>query len=292
MKPFAFEYYQPANLKELLGLLNQFGDSAKLIAGGQSLAPMMNMRMANFEQLIDINQLSKLAYIEHIQDRIHLGAMTRHHEVAASEMIQQGCPLLSFAASTIGHYVIRQQGTLGGSLCHADPAAQMPLIALTLNASFHTQNIDRERTLTAADFYTGAMSTSLEKNEILKSISYPIFTKDTAWAFEMFNRRHGDYAIVSVALCVEFDSDFVIQKIRIGLNGVSDFAHDYSIFCDPFLKLPYSSIWLEDLIDHLQSVFQPFDDEKISASYRLDLSKTLMKKAFHRAINHYSSSRT
>jgi carbon-monoxide dehydrogenase medium subunit len=292
MKPFAFEYYQPENLQELLGLLNQFGDSAKLIAGGQSLAPMMNMRMANFDQLIDINQLTKLAYIEQIQDRIHLGAMTRHQEVAASELIQQRCPLLSFAASTIGHYVIRQRGTIGGSLCHADPAAQMPLIALTMDTSFHIQSIDRERTLTAADFYTGAMSTSLEKNEILKSISYPIFTKDTAWAFEMFNRRHGDYAIVSVALCVEFDSDFVIQKIRIGLNGVSDFARDYSSYCDPFLKLPYSSIWLEDLIDHLQSTFQPFDDERISASYRLDLSKSLIRKAFHRAINHYSFSRT
>jgi carbon-monoxide dehydrogenase medium subunit len=282
MKPAAFTYYQPMDLQDLLLQLSQSGGS-KIIAGGQSLAPMMNMRMAHIEQLIDINSLTELSFIKADQDQVMIGAMTRHHEIATSEILQNQCPLLAFAAKTIGHYVIRQRGTIGGSLCHADPAAQMPLIALTLNANFHIKSVEQDRTINARDFFQGAMTTALGENEFLYAISYPCISDNTAWAFELFNRRHGDYAIVSVALSVEFDASQKIRKIRIGLNGVADFAKDYSSHCDVFLNQAYSEQWLEALTEHLTSKFLPFDEERISASYRLDLSKSLISKAFRRA---------
>ncbi len=281
MKPAAFQYHQPCTMQDLLALLDQ-QSGTKMIAGGQSLAPMMNMRMAHIEQLIDINQLPELAFIQDGQNQVMIGAMTRHHEVASSDLLQRKCPLLAYAAQTIGHYVIRQRGTIGGSLCHADPAAQMPLIALTLNAHFHIKSIQQDRVISAAEFFQGAMTTALQENEFLYSIAYPCFSNKTAWAFEMFNRRHGDYAIVSVALSVEYDDDEVIRNIRIGLNGVADFAHDYSLDCAPFLNQTFSEKWLEDLSQHLMSQFLPFDEERISASYRLDLAKTLITKAFQR----------
>jgi len=282
MKPAAFQYHQPSTMQDLLALLDQ-QSGTKMIAGGQSLAPMMNMRMAHIEQLIDINQLPELTFIQDEQNQVMIGAMTRHHEVASSDLLKTKCPLLANAAQTIGHYVIRQRGTIGGSLCHADPAAQMPLIALTLNAHFHIKSIQQDRVISAAEFFQGAMTTALQENEFLYSIAYPRFSNKTAWAFEMFNRRHGDYAIVSVALSVEYDDDEVIRNIRIGLNGVADFAHDYSQDCSPFLNQAFSEKWLEDLSQHLMSKFSPFDEERISASYRLDLAKTLITKAFHRA---------
>ncbi len=263
-------------------MLDQY-PGTKMIAGGQSLAPMMNMRMAHIEQLIDLDLLSELSGIKAASSQVVIGAMTRHHVVANSAILQQQCPLLAAAAKTIGHYVIRQRGTIGGSLCHADPAAQMPLIALTLNAQFHVKSLGQERTIAATDFFQGAMTTALQENEFLYAISYPCFSHQTAWAFELFNRRHGDYAIVSVALAVEYDASHLIRNIRIGLNGVADFAKDYSADCEAFLHQPYSEQWVAELTQHLMSKFAPFDEERISASYRLDLSKSLITSAFQRA---------
>ncbi len=263
-------------------MLDQYSGT-KIIAGGQSLAPMMNMRMAHIEQLIDINQLSELSFIEEKNNQVMIGSMTRHHEIANSALLQSKCPLLSFAANTIGHYVIRQRGTIGGSLCHADPAAQMPLIALTLNANFHVRSVADEITVSASEFFQGAMTTVMQENEFLYAISYPCFAGKTAWAFELFNRRHGDYAIVSVALSVEYDENQVIRNIHIGLNGMSDFPQNYSMDCQAFLNHSFSEQWLEELTQHLMSRFSPFDEERISADYRLDLSKELITRAFHRA---------
>lgn len=282
MKPAAFSYQQPSNLQELLILLNQ-DHGSKIIAGGQSLAPMMNMRMAHIEQLLDLQQLAELSFIREQAPQVMIGAMTRHHEVASSAVVQRHCPLLAAAANTIGHYVIRQRGTIGGSLCHADPAAQMPLIATTLNAQFHIKSIEQDRTLFAADFFQGAMSTALQENEFLYAISYPCLTNQTVWAFELFNRRHGDYAIVSVAVCVDYDADQIIRQIRLGLNGVADFPQEYSGHCVDFLGHKFSRTWLEELTQHLLSKFTPFDEERISATYRLELAHALITKAFLRA---------
>jgi len=291
MKPAPFQYHQPTNTQELLALLDLYRSNAKIISGGQSLAPMMNMRMAHIEELIDINQLSDLSFINQSQNQVKIGSMTRHEQVASSELINKHCPLLSYVAGTIGHYVIRQRGTIGGSLCHADPVAQMPLIALTLDANFHIKSIHEERQIRASDFFLGAMTTCLQENEFLQAISYPCFSNETAWAFELFNRRHGDYAIVSVALCLDYDNNQVIRNIRIGLNGVSDFAQDYSSACSSFLNQTFSEKWLDELTHYLLANFSPFDDERISSKYRLELAKTLIKKAFFRANQNYLKSR-
>ena len=262
MKPAIFDYHQPESIAQVLDLLKKYQGNAKIIAGGQSLAPMINMRMAHMQALIDIHQLSELSFIQDRNNALEVGSLTTHHAVATSVLVQKNCPLLSYAASTIGHYVIRQRGTIGGSLCHADPAAQMPLIALTLGANFHIKGLENNRIVSASDVY---------KRQ-----------PQTKWAFELFNRRHGDYAIVSVALCVDYDKDHHVKNIRIGLNGTADFAKDYSKECQPYLNHKYTKDWLDDLCNHLIKQFTPFDDERISATYRLELAKKLIQNAFQR----------
>jgi carbon-monoxide dehydrogenase medium subunit len=143
--------------------------------------------------------------------------LTTHNAVATSASgAKKSVHYCLYAASTIGHYVIRQRGTIGGSLCHADPAAQMPLIALTLGANFHIKGLNSNRITSAENFYLGAMTSCLAEDELLTAISYPSISPNTLWAFELFNRRHGDYAIVSVALCVDYDSNHQVKNIRIG----------------------------------------------------------------------------
>ena len=134
MKPVAFDYFRPSSLEEALQQLAACGESAKLIAGGQSLGPMLNMRLATPSGLIDLNDLTELAYIRDVGDTLEIGALTRHDQIAESKLVQARCPLLAQAAKTIGHYAIRQRGTIGGSLAHADPVAQLPLISMTLEA--------------------------------------------------------------------------------------------------------------------------------------------------------------
>ena len=282
MKPAIFDYHQPDSIAQVLDLLKKYQGNAKIIAGGQSLAPMINMRMAHMQALIDIHQLSELSFIQDRNNALEVGSLTTHHAVATSVLVQKNCPLLSYAASTIGHYVIRQRGTIGGSLCHADPAAQMPLIALTLGANFHIKGLENNRIVSAEDFYLGAMTSCLAEDEFLAGISYPIISPETKWTFELFNRRHGDYAIVSVALCVDYDKDHHVKNIRIGLNGTADFAKDYSKECQPYLNHKYTKDWLDDLCNHLIKQFTPFDDERISATYRLELAKKLIQNAFQR----------
>lgn len=289
MKPAAFEYYQPETITEALELLVHYQGNAKIIAGGQSLAPMMNMRMAHMQAIIDVNGLTELANIQDHEESLIIGALTRHEVVASNALIRSKCPLLAYAANTIGHYVIRQRGTIGGSLCHADPAAQMPLIAMTLGTKFNIKSKNQERTILAKDFYLGAMTSSLAEDEMVCSISYPHISPTTSWAFEIFNRRHGDYAIVSVALCVDYDSNQCVQNIRIGLNGTSDFAKDYSQECQSYLNQSFSLPWLNALTDHLISKFTPFDDKQISATYRLELAKKLIQNAFLRTFQNFSS---
>ncbi len=202
MKPAAFTYLRPVSIDDALRQLAELGPQAKVIAGGQSLGPMMNMRLARPAQLIDLNDLTELAYVREAGDWIRVGALTRHYQIAESALVRRHCPLLSQAAQTIGHYAIRQRGTIGGSLAHADPAAQLPLIAVTLGARFNLMRRASRRQVDAGDFFVSAMTTSLAPDELIESIDFPKALAGEAASFRMFNRRHGDYAIVAVAATV------------------------------------------------------------------------------------------
>lgn len=198
MKPARFAYASPATLPEALSLLAEHED-ARIIAGGQSLVPMMNMRIAQPELLVDINRIEGLSGVHLDGNHLVIGTLTRHADLAANELVREHAPILAHAAGTIGHVAIRQRGTIGGSLSHADPAAQLPLIAMLLDAEINVQSAEGERTIPAVEFFETLFTTTLEPGEMVVSIRVPVLPKGHGWGFGLFNRRSGDFAEVSCA---------------------------------------------------------------------------------------------
>jgi carbon-monoxide dehydrogenase medium subunit len=220
VKPAAFAYHRPDSVEEALRQLAACGSSAKVLAGGQSLGPMMNMRLASPSDLIDLNDLTELAYVRTAGDMLEIGALTPHVKIATSPLVLERCPLLAAASSTSGHYAIRQRGTLGGSLAHADPAAQLPLIAVTLGAQIELVSSRATRIVAAVDFFQSVMATALAPDEIIRCVRFPVKQPHEGASYQIFNRRHGDYAIVAAAASVVLDGDRV-ASLRVGLSGVA-----------------------------------------------------------------------
>jgi carbon-monoxide dehydrogenase medium subunit len=223
MKPAAFDYHRPQTREEALDLLAEYGD-AKPLAGGQSLIPAMNFRLATPAVLVDLNAVGDLAYIEQNGD-VRLGAMTRHRAVERDERIRRAVPLLHEAMPFIAHAAIRTRGTIGGSLAHADPAAELPAVMLVLNATIRVQCCHAARDIDAADFFTGLFSTALQPGELVTEIVIPIASGGalrTGSAFAEFSRRHGDFALAGVAARVTRGADGRCTGARVALFGVGD----------------------------------------------------------------------
>lgn len=283
MKPVAFSYHRPASLDEALQQLAACGDSAKLIAGGQSLGPMMNMRLAMPSDLIDLNDLTELAYVREVGDMLEIGALTRHHQVEESELVMTRCPLLGQAARTIGHYAIRQRGTLGGSLAHADPAAQLALIAVTLDAQLDIVSLRGQRTISAADFFLSVMATVLETDEVIRSVRFPKTAPDEGTSFKLFNRRHGDFAIVAVAVTMAMHEQKV-QRLRLGVSGIGPVPQAFDALAQRFVGHAPEPAWIAELAAAVRNAVTPEDDVRIPAAYRSELTQTLVARALERAL--------
>jgi len=219
MKPAAFEYYDPTTADEALALLAELGDEAKLLAGGQSLIPLMNMRLAKPANLVDLGRIAGLDYVQDRGDALALGALTRHRTVETSPLIRTACPVLAAAAEQIGHFQIRERGTLGGTLAHADPAAEIPLIATLLDAELTIRSADGERVATPADFFLTVFMTTLDASEMITEARFRKLRPREGWAVREFTRRHGDFALVAVAATVELDGSGVIRSARLSLGG-------------------------------------------------------------------------
>jgi CO/xanthine dehydrogenase FAD-binding subunit len=202
MKPAPFQYYAPTTVDEALTLLADNAGDGKLLAGGQSLVPAMNFRLAQPAALIDLNGVPELAYIRAEGGDLQIGAMTRQRSLERSTQVAQIAPLLAATMPYIAHTQIRNRGTLGGSLAHADPAAELPAVMVALDAQFHLANLEGHRVLGAADFYQGLFTTALDPDEMLVRIDIPALPPGSGWSFHEFARRHGDYAIVGVAAVV------------------------------------------------------------------------------------------
>lgn len=284
MKPAAFDYFRPSSLEEALEQLAAAGESAKVIAGGQSLGPMLNMRLATPSDLIDLNDLTELAYIREVGDALEIGALTRHDQIAESKLVQARCPLLAQAAKTIGHYAIRQRGTMGGSLAHADPAAQFPLIATTLNAKIEIVKLGGQRSLPASAFFQSVMATALAPDEIIRCVRFPKLAENEGTSFQLFNRRHGDYAIVAVAATVALDGDRV-SRVRVGLSGVSAIPQVWEDAVSPFVGRTASAAWAAEVALAVRAAVSPEDDPRISAVYRKELTQTLVERALVHALS-------
>jgi CO/xanthine dehydrogenase FAD-binding subunit len=205
MKPAPFAYVAPRSLAEALALMARHGDEGKALAGGQSLLPVLNFRLAQPAVLVDINGVRELERLDAGGDGLHMGALTRHRALERDPLVAKHAPLLAEAVHHIAHPQIRNRGTVGGSLAHADPKAELPALAVALGARFRLQRQGGERWVDAADFYTGLFSTALEPDELLTEIVWPPLPVRSGWAFEEAARRHGDYAQVGVAAVVRLD---------------------------------------------------------------------------------------
>ncbi|BBC30505.1 hypothetical protein SGFS_017990 [Streptomyces graminofaciens] len=223
MKPPPFAYESPESLDSALAVLADAGDDAKPLAGGQSLIPLLNLRFASPAMLVDLNRLVDLEYVRVDGDTLRIGALTRHSTVEHSPDVAEHHPLLAQAMRFVAHPQVRNRGTIGGTVAHADPAAEVPLVMLLSDARFTACSIRGEREIAARDFFLSIYTTTLEPDEIITEVSLPItprrHDRARASSFREFARRHGDYAIGGAAAIVELDADGVCTDVRIGLLG-------------------------------------------------------------------------
>jgi carbon-monoxide dehydrogenase medium subunit len=196
--PAAFDYVRASSADEAVSLLTQYGDESKLLAGGHSLLPLMKLRLAIPSVLVDIGRLRDLSYVRDDGDVVAVGALTRHHDIAGSSLLQEQMPLLPAAAATIGDPQVRHRGTIGGSLVHGDPASDLPAVVLALGGTLVVRGPSGERTVAADDFFTGFLETAVQPDELLTEIRLPK-VPGAGWSFQKFHRRAQDWAIVGVA---------------------------------------------------------------------------------------------
>jgi carbon-monoxide dehydrogenase medium subunit len=283
VKPSGFSYHHPRTLAEALALLATHGDAAKVISGGQSLVPVMNMRLAAPAELIDLNGIADLVRIRPQGSALEIGALTRHYQLVDSSLLRSHCPLLPQAAQTIGHYAIRQRGTLGGSLAHADPTAQLPLAAVTLGAEIEMASVRGRRTLGASEFFVSLMTTSLAPDELVVAARFPVAAKGEGAAFRLFNRRRGDFAIVAVAATVTLQGDRIAQ-LRIGVGGAGPVPLSLNALARQYAGQIANPACISEIAGAVRGAIAPADDARISAEFRKELAETLTERALTRAL--------
>lgn len=219
MKPPPFSYHDPRTVAEAVGLLATL-DNAKVLAGGQSLMPMLAMRFVLPDHVVDINRIDGLSYIREAGDALEIGAMTRQRDIEFSDVVAARCPLLREAILNVGHRQTRNRGTIGGSLCHLDPSAELVTVAAALDATVTIAGRDGERTVAFADFPQGYMTPAVGPDELLTRVRFPLWRPGHGHAFIEFARRHGDFAIVSAAALIDEDASGRIARASVTVGGV------------------------------------------------------------------------
>jgi aerobic carbon-monoxide dehydrogenase medium subunit len=281
MKPPAFSYHDPRNVADAVALLASL-DNAKLLAGGQSLMPMLNMRYVLPDHVIDLNRVDGLSYIRESDGALEIGAMTRQRDIEFSDLVRKRCPLMHEAIAQVGHRQTRNRGTLGGSLCHLDPAAELVAVAAALDAKVTVAGKTGARDIDFAAFPVAYMTPALELDELLTGASFPCWSERHGSAFVEFSRRHGDFAIVSAAALLEEDGAGKVTRASVTLGGlgpapvrageveralIGEKIDDKRLreFCEPLRKL--------DAVDDIHA----------PASYRQHLATVLSRRALLKA---------
>jgi CO/xanthine dehydrogenase FAD-binding subunit len=219
MKPPLFDYVVPASIDRAVAALAEAGGDAKILAGGQSLVPMLNFRLLRPAVLVDINRIPDLAFIEENAVSVRIGAMTRHYQLETSPVIARQFPVVSCAMTHVAHLAIRNRGTIGGSLSHADPAAELPMLAMLLDAELHIASSEGTRPVAARDFFLDALTVDLGGADIVTEIVLSKLPPNTGWGFEEVARRHGDFALAAVAATLTVSGGAIAQA-RLALTGV------------------------------------------------------------------------
>lgn len=284
MKPAPFDYHAPTRLEDALQLLAEHGSDAKPLAGGQSLVPAMNFRLAQPAVLVDLNGVAKLAHVTWERDGgLRLGAMTRQRVLERDRLVADQAPLLAEAAPHIAHEQIRNRGTIGGSLAHADPASELPAVMVALGARFRVRSLAGERWVPAADFFVGLFTTVLEPGELLVEVEVPPRPVGAGWGFEEAARRHGDYALAGVAAQVELAGDGRCSEARVVLFGVGEGPTSSPAARDALLGVKATDAVVRAAAAAVERDIEPSSDIHASAAYRRHLAQVLTRRALSRA---------
>lgn len=284
MKAANFHYHAPQSLQQALQAL-QAHQNAKALAGGQSLMPMMNFRIAQPDHLVDLNGVAGLAGIRVGSEGVDIGAMTRQCDVLASAPLQRTLPIVAEALGHVGHLQTRNRGTVGGSLCHADPAAEIPTVCLALDATLRVQSAVRPRDVAMRDWALGYLFTSIEADELLTAIHLPAWPAGHGWSFVEFARRHGDFAIVSVAALLALDTAGRAVRLAIAVGGYGDrplrLPALEAALTGQRLDAPsiHAALGTAALVDE-----EPVADAYVSAEYRQHLARVLVRRALMTAL--------
>jgi carbon-monoxide dehydrogenase medium subunit len=270
-------------MKEAVAALAAAGEDGKIIAGGQSLVPMMNFRLLNPSVLIDINRIPGMGDIQEQPDGgLKIGALTRHHALETSAVVKRLYPVMHAAMQQVAHLAIRNRGTIGGSITHADPAAELPMLMKLLDAQITLISSKGTRTVEADDFFLGALTVDVQENELVTEINLPPLPQGAGWAFEEVARRAGDFALAAVGVVLHVEQDKIVEA-RIGLMGVADTPARmneaetilFNQSCDPAT--------LDDVVRAVLQAIEPSTDLHASAEYRLHLTEILVRRALQSA---------
>ncbi len=285
MKPPRFAYHDPSTRSEVLALLETYTDDAKVLAGGQSLVPLLNMRLAQPAHLLDINRLPDLTYIREVDGGLAIGSLTRQRDIERSSLVRRLCPLLAEAIPFIGHAPIRSRGTVGGSLAHADPAAELPAVLLALGGYVHAESHTGSRQIPAEAFFVSQLQTSLAPTELLTEAWFPIAPLRSGAAFVEVSRRHGDFALVGVAAQLTLHENGTIAAAHLALMGVAATPVRAEAAEASLLGQHPDEEAFTAAAKQITAALDPDTDLHASAEYRRSVAVVLVNRALHTAAN-------
>ena len=290
MNPRSFEYFAPSSLSEVLGLLHEHQDEAKIIAGGQSLLPLMKMRLFSPRYLIDLRNVTGLSYIREDELGVRIGAMTPHRVIEASPVVRSNCPVLSEAAGMIGDPLIRNRGTIGGSLCHADPSADFPAIILALDGKLVVMGKDGERTFEAGQFFLDTFATALKPNEVLTEVWLPKMAANSVAVYERLSRGPGGFALVGAVVFLRMVGQRC-ETVRVALSGVAPTPIRSKAAEDALEGKMLSDELIRNASGHAAEGLNPASIVHASTEYQLAMVEVITRRALERCSHRIESGR-
>ena len=282
MIPALFEYHRPRSLEEAISLLTKHGDDARVVAGGHSLIPMMKLRLANPEHLIDLQEVAELRNIRTEAGALVIGAMTTQHELIASNVLATNCPIIREAALQISDPQVRYCGTIGGNVANGDPGNDMPAVMMALGATYRVKGPDRERNIPAREFYKGALLTALKEGEILTSIAIPLPPKGHGYAYEKQKRKIGDYATAAAAVILTM-SGGTCASAAVALTNVASTPLFAAAAGEAIVGTRLDRAAVAEAVNRARKITQPSSDGRGPADYRTHIAGVMVVRAITRA---------
>lgn len=282
----AFEYYAPESIKEAIDLLRQHGEKAKVLAGGQSLLPIMKLGLSDFDHLIDLKRIKDMNYIKDTGNAsIAIGALTKHAEVENSAILLERCPLLCETAKLIGHPQIRNKGTIGGSICHCDPSADILPTIVALDATLKVEGPSESKSFGAEEFFKGVFSTAMGPNDILTEIEVPVLPEGAGYAYQKLSMGAGDFAIVGVSTIIQLDAQGICTSVKIVLGGVGETPFRVRSAEETLVGKRITAEVLDEAVAHAVREARPVSDLKASAQYKKLMVATYTRRTLSAALS-------